>query len=502
VAKHRQSTANKWTPYVTTGIALNAATLFAFTYATDSHVTLNPLLSATTSIFVDGTKSITGNEEGISPYRMADSFTGKYDQTPGVDTADSVNNKFVVYPRSLGLLTGIGDPTYDKSEGEATAKTVQAVRDAIADPSYQQGDTIYVVGYSQGAGAVVEAIPELETDPYFDGANIQYVLGANPRRNDGGILARLPAGVYVPILGVTFGGGTDTEDTDAHVLQVTKQYDGVADAPNYVFNVVADLNAVMGFYYLHSGYYKDIDPTPDESASDRIVTHSADGRITDVLIKAPVGELPLTMPLLQLGVPKEVVKALDPFLRAIIETGYDRPAVVPAQPVPFQLLPPPSKWLPDVQSVATGAVKTGQALTGTTTPPHSDPALNQKNVNVTTVVEQDPESGQDVVEGQDPPPSDTPDPDAIVVDKSKAPTTPTQGKPETPAKKFEPPRKPFGGWKPGDLLRKIFHPKPKTDGGASDVKQTTAPEPSGPPAPPATTPSDGEQNPEPAQDAA
>jgi hypothetical protein len=569
VAKHRQPTANKWAPYVTTGIALNAATLFAFTYATDSHVTLNPLLSATTSIFVDGTKSITGHEEGISPFRMADSFNGQYDQTPDVvDTGDSVNNKFVHYPRSLGWITGIGDPTYDKSEGEATTKTVQAVRAAIRDPSYQKGDTIYVVGYSQGAGAVVEAIPDLETDPEFDGADIQYVLAANPRRNDGGILSRLPAGVYVPILGVTLGGGTETEGTDANILQVTKQYDGVADAPNYIFNVVADLNAVMGFYYLHSGYYKDIDPTPDESLPDRIVTHSADGKVTDVLIKAPVGELPLTMPLLQLGVPKEIVKALDPFLRAIIETGYDRQAVVPAHAVPFQLLPPPSKWLSDVQSVAAGAIETLQALTGTT-PPTSAPALNQKNANLTTVANTDPKSSEDVTEAQDPASSDPTltdtktnltvvktdpetdedvtevqdpassdptltdtktnltvvktDPETdedvtevqdpassdptltdatVVVDKSKAPTTPTQDKPGTTVKKVSPARKPFGGWKPGDVLNKIFHPKPKTGSGASDVKQTKVPKPSGPTASAATKPSDGEKNHESAKDAA
>ena len=262
MAKHRQSTAQKWAPYVTTGIALNAATLFAFTYATDSHVTLNPLLSATTSIFVDGTKSLTGNEEGISPYRMADAFKGKYDQTSeDPDTADTGGyNEFVFYPRSLGPLTGLGDPTYDKSEGIATSETLKAIRAAKLDPDYHQGvDTIYVVGYSQGAGGVVQTLPELDSDEFADD-DIQVVLAANPRRNDGGILARLPKGVYVPILGVSFGEGTTP--TNTHVLQVTKQYDGVADAPNYLFNVFADLNAIMGYYYLHSGYYKDVDLRP------------------------------------------------------------------------------------------------------------------------------------------------------------------------------------------------------------------------------------------------
>ncbi len=490
MAKHRQTTANKWTPFVTTGIALNAATLFAFTYATDSHVTLNPLLSATTSIFVDGTKSVTGNEEGEPFKRMADSFAGAYDQT--------INNRggsnvFIEYPRSVGLLTGIGDPTYDASEGDATAKTVQAVKDArAANPN----DKIYVVGYSQGAGAASQAMLQLEKDGLTQ--NVEFVLAADPRRNDGGILARLPKGVYVPILGVSFGDGTSPQKSDTKVLQVTKQYDGVGDAPNYIFNVVADVNAIMGFYYLHSGYYKDIDPSTTP-ADDRIITKSADGTITDVLIKAPVGELPLTMPLLQLGVPKEIVEALDPFLRAIIETGYARPEVAPSTPVPFQLVPPPSRWLSDLQSVAEGAVKTGQALTGTTPPTPGPLAKENATQRVSTFVEeqgpqlgQDPKLGQEAkaLEGQNPPPPGTPASEDLVVDPSKAPATPTQDRPQTTIKKFEPPRKPFGGWKPGDLLRKIVNPKPTTGGGPSeDNKQATAPESSSPPsAPPAGTP--------------
>ncbi len=118
----------------------------------------------------------------------------------------------------------------------------------------------------------------------------------------------------------------------------------------------------MGFYYLHPGYYKDVDPN-DPTA---IVTTSADGNVTDKLIPAPLGELPLTMPLLQLGVPPALVTALDPFLRSVIETGYNRPdpnvaGSYPSEPVPFQLVPPPQRWLPDVLSVAAGAAAVGSA---------------------------------------------------------------------------------------------------------------------------------------------
>jgi len=522
VAKHRQPTTTKWRPYVTTGIALNAATLFAFTYATDSHVTIDSMLAASTSIFVDGTKSITGNEEGTPFLRMADSFKGAYDQTR---LGKGGSNVYVEYPRSLGPLTGFGDPTYNTSEGMATDETVKAVRQALKD--YKPGDTIYVVGYSQGAGAVVKAIPELET-PEFDGVDIQYVLASNPRRNDGGILTRLPAGVYLPILGVSFGGGTTPQDPDAKVLQVTRQYDGVADAPNFLFNIVADVNAIMGFYYLHSGYYKDVDPEDPRA----IVTHSADGRITDVLIPAKVGELPLTMPLLALGVPRSIVEALDPFLRAIIETGYSRPAVVPSQPVPFQLVPPPSRWLSDLESVVTGATQTVQALTGTAPPP--DPSAKETvDQRVMTVAAKGPESGsqdldtktlavvgdtQTVVEEDTKTPvivdetkplavvddaktvveEDTKTPvvvdetkPVVAVDDTKPTTTATPANTQPAVKKAEPPRKPFGGWRPGDLLRKILHPQPKSGDAPSKSGPTSAPQPSAPASPPSAGPSDG-----------
>lgn len=462
VGRHRKSATTKWGPYVTTGIALEAATLFAFTYATDCHVALNPLLTATTSIFVDGTKSMTGNEEGISPYRMTGSLGGAYDQS----SVDPNNNEFVVYPRSLGLLTGLGDPTYDASEGEATAKTVAAVK--AARTANGPNATIYVVGYSQGAGAASQAITQLEADSQTDGVdytkNVEFVLAADPRRNDGGILTRLPKGVYVPVLGVTFGDGTSPQSQNTKVLQVSKQYDGVADAPTYVFNVVADVNAVMGYYYLHPGYYKTIDPST-VPADDRIISTSADGRITDVLIKAPVGELPLTMPLLQLGVPRSVVEALDPFLRAVIETGYDRPVgpgSFPSEPVPFQLLPPPTRWISDAQSVAAGAAQTGQNVTGLITPP-GPVVANDVGSNRSAIVSQKLDVDSRLTQQPDPP-------DA----------------PNSTPMKFEPPRVSKGGWKPGDLLRHFLPPK-TTTGQSSQSATTPTPEP---PTAPSQEPSD------------
>jgi hypothetical protein len=161
---------------------------------------------------------VTGSEEGVPFFRMADSFQGAYDAGP--------NNVFVMYPRSLGPITGAGDPTYDVSEADATTKIVAAIKLARHDDATGK---IYVVGYSQGSGAAARAIDELD-DGGFDTSNVEFVLAANPRRNDGGILTRLPKGVYLPVFGVTFGDGTTPESTK--VVQVTKMYDGVGDSPD------------------------------------------------------------------------------------------------------------------------------------------------------------------------------------------------------------------------------------------------------------------------------
>jgi hypothetical protein len=85
--------------------------------------------------------------------------------------------------------------------------------------------------------------------------------------------------------------------------------------------------------------------------------------MTDLLVPAQPGALPLFIPLAQAGVPQPVLVALDPAVRAIIETGYNRTGD-PSQQVRFALLPPPSALATDSQKVAAGFAETAQALPG------------------------------------------------------------------------------------------------------------------------------------------
>ena len=115
-------------------------------------------------------------------------------------------------------------------------------------------DTTYVVyGYSQSATvATLEKRFLAQPGNTPAGTTVNFVLAANPNRPNGGILERF-AGLHIPIVGVTFNGATPT-DTGMTTVDVARQYDGWADFPTNPLNLLADLNAGLGIYYLHGNY--------------------------------------------------------------------------------------------------------------------------------------------------------------------------------------------------------------------------------------------------------
>ncbi|MCZ8379209.1 PE-PPE domain-containing protein [Mycobacterium sp. CPCC 205372] len=431
----------KLAPVVTTGLALPVAGALAAVCATNPTIAEVGLAAASTTIFVDGTVSpfLTDRDDppgsnplGSNTGRMTKSFDGRYDNFP--------NNKFVDYPGSLGIVSilshGLGAPTFDESEQEAVDKLKTEI---LADESTE---TLYVVGYSQGASAVVRAVKDLEADEEsgYTPGNVVVILAANPRRNDGGLLTRFPA-FTLPLVGATFGEGTTSGETK--IIQVTKQYDGVADAPVYFLNPVADANAILGYVYLHSGYYQDVTIDPDNPPADAVV--STDGNVTDILLPNAVGQLPLTQPLRSLGVPDDVIAALDPLLRAVIETAYDRTPdgdTAPSEPVRFKLLPGPDQWAGDAQSVAAGAVQTVQALGALGSPA----ATLQDADNARTTANTPPAAATTVA-------------DSDLGAKTAAEPAPKKSwriNRVKPASTTEPTEKSTsGGYKPGDGLRSV-----------------------------------------------
>ncbi|MDT5366936.1 MAG: hypothetical protein QOC62_1367 [Mycobacterium sp.] len=101
-------------------------------------------------------------------------------------------------------------------------------------------------GYSQSATVATVATVEkrfLAQNP-VPGTTVGFNLIANPNRPDGGILERF-AGLYIPIVGVTFNGATPT-DTGMPTVDVAREYDGWADFPTNPLNPLADVKAGLG----------------------------------------------------------------------------------------------------------------------------------------------------------------------------------------------------------------------------------------------------------------
>jgi hypothetical protein len=300
-------------------------------------------------IFIDGTKPII---PGSTDHSASGVGGGVFENLPGFTKTT------VIYPRSFGVLTGLSDPGYDDSVTIAQQGVVEDIKAA------QNGDPtvpVIVVGYSQGADAASRANDELQKAGYSQ-SNVTYLLVGSPDNADGGILTRIPnfgSGVTVPLLGITLGNSTATSSHEAHIVQLTREYDGVGDAPVYVLNVLADANAVAGFVVLHGTY-----DTADPYSTTNIVTTTPDGKITNIEI--PTSEVPLLTLAVEAGLPQPVADVLNPTLKAVIDTGYNRPAAgvgtYPTTTQSFQLLPDPSKWAGDAQSIQAGVTESTDVL--------------------------------------------------------------------------------------------------------------------------------------------
>ncbi|MBV9515658.1 MAG: PE-PPE domain-containing protein, partial [Mycobacteriaceae bacterium] len=269
----------------------------------------------------------------------------------------------VYTPEQFKFDTGFADMTFDQSVAAGRANLDNCIRGnacTVTPAPYTTtgsqtlSDTSYVVyGYSQSATVATMEKRSLVTQP-VPGTSVGFILVANPNRPNGGILERF-VGAYIPILGVTFSGATPT-DTGMTTVDVARQYDGWADWPTNPLNLLADINAGFGIYYLHPNYIGVGTPLPQGQYGDT----------TYYLIPTPV--LPMLMPLEQIPVIGPALAAmLDPFMRVLVEAGYNR-TINPGQPTPanFLYFPNPVQTLVNLlMAIPTGLDNAISAFTGT-----------------------------------------------------------------------------------------------------------------------------------------
>jgi len=250
---------------------------------------------------------------------------------------------------------GWGGLSGAKLDVSVASGVAQLTSDLVGTNNPSADEPVVIFGYSQGATVASIMKSQLSMLSPEDQANINFVLIGSPNRPNGGLFERLAMFGTVPILDATFGQPTPT-DTDMSTVDIAFQYDGVADFPLYPINLLADLNATLGFWYIHGSYLAPDGRNPEELPNgltpDELAATIADpanhqhlqgSDTTYVLIPTP--NLPLLQPLRDFGafthtefLTTPLIDLIQPALGVLIETGYDR-SLPYGQAAPFRLIP-------------------------------------------------------------------------------------------------------------------------------------------------------------------
>ncbi|MGU3503047.1 PE-PPE domain-containing protein [Mycobacterium sp. C31M] len=241
----------------------------------------------------------------------------------------------------------LGD-TYIGTEYPASLNLDRSVR--IGMPVLHQhlvttSGKVLVAGYSLGALLVEQLkrdVAAAENPPSPD--DLSFLQIATPFVPNGGIFARFP-GIAIPDVVSPMGPGRPTQYDTTYIVN---EYDLWGDFPAY-FNPVSILNAVLGHEYAHIDTYYDPVDINDEANHVKVVTNTAGG--VDTYILVPNKRLPLLGPLrdiaYHLGISagaERLLSAIEPLLRVIVDMGYtDRLNLNPERRTPFSLFTPPHK---------------------------------------------------------------------------------------------------------------------------------------------------------------
>ncbi len=241
----------------------------------------------------------------------------------GVSSGDPVYA--VTYPAAFFPV--FGSQTFDSSVDDGRGNLNGCVRGTgctynhdVVDPESPEvppGPDFVAFGYSQSAVVASLVKKDLIANPPDD-TYVSFFLLANPMRPNGGILARGPEGLTIPIIGITFYGATPTNSCETgecyETVDVAAQYDGLGgDAPVSLTNLPAVVNAALGYYYLHGALQ---DGNFDEAQ------YQGSHGDTDYYI-VPAQRLPILMPFSSF-VPSPILTLLEAPLKAAIEGGYAR----------------------------------------------------------------------------------------------------------------------------------------------------------------------------------
>ncbi|UCZ58546.1 PE-PPE domain-containing protein [Mycolicibacterium phocaicum] len=235
------------------------------------------------------------------------------------------------------------------------------------------GQKITILGMSQGAQVAEIARADMAKDPAYvaHAGDYTFTLIGDPYQPNGGILSRFTSWSRMPILGDLFPlGRPGPSDSPFQTTVYQNQYDGFADFPAY-FNPLAVVNALLGIMFEHvlPGYALEPKTSPN-------TVSTTVGNTTYVTFPQ---RLPLLAPLrlaASLIGAQRLVDAMDPVLRVIIESAYDRTAD-PSQVKQFSWTTPQAKISAALKELPGAFAQSMQILrTGRYTPTLPQPVVD------------------------------------------------------------------------------------------------------------------------------
>jgi hypothetical protein len=229
-----------------------------------------------------------------------------------LDAADTL----YLQPRGFGgTLQSLFTPENASPTSEARG---EQILDATILQKINNGDVsaenpLVVFGYSQSASISSDVMRELAGQD-VPSDYVHFVLIGNPDNPVGGAEV---AASSLPPQGVMASIATpnDLYPTDVY----THEYDGVADYPTYPINLLADLNAALGFIYEHATY---LSLTPEQiNDAIELPTSAADTMVNYYMI--PAESLPLLDPLRLIPIlGQPLYDLLEPDTRILVNLGY------------------------------------------------------------------------------------------------------------------------------------------------------------------------------------
>ncbi|OBG91576.1 hypothetical protein A5697_09595 [Mycobacterium sp. E3251] len=245
-------------------------------------------------------------------------------------------------PEDFWPVTGLTSETF----GQSVRQGVSILNSAILSET-GAGNHVVVLGYSQSATIATLEMRYLDALPAAIRPSsdlLSFVLLSDPNVPGTGILTH-----FIPGFGA-FHVVTPV-DTLYQTAIYTLQYDPIAYFPRSIFNIGADLNALLGFPYLHSTY-----PTLTAAQlATAIQTHI--GVTTYYLIPQ---NLPLLDPLRMIPIlGNPLADLLQPFLQPFIDFGYATGLPGPFQSISFAtasgLTPVAAQAIPESLAAALSA---------------------------------------------------------------------------------------------------------------------------------------------------